>query len=71
MLTCPRLKNYNNTLGYVVMGTMLITMVMMYFIDRYAKREAEKLRLHHKKDETTIICNGVMVFLMRLLLKFF
>lgn len=44
-----KMEHYNR-LGFVVIGTMAITVVMMYFLDRYVKREAAK-NAEHKKNQ--------------------
>lgn len=47
------LEHYN-LLGYIVSGTMVITAVMMFYLNRYIKREAEKQMLHNKMHETPL-----------------
>jgi len=44
------LKNYN-TLGYVVMGTMTVTLIMMYFLNRYVQNKHASSFTPTIKDE--------------------
>ena len=42
------LEHYN-TLGYVVMGTMTITLVMMYFLNRYVQKKPKFIYTNNKR----------------------
>jgi predicted MFS family arabinose efflux permease len=42
------LKNYDY-LGYLVIACLILTVFMLYFINRYVQREAEKMKHHHKE----------------------
>ncbi|MGC4038933.1 MAG: MFS transporter [Chitinophagaceae bacterium] len=45
------LLHHYNWLGFVVMGTMLITIVMMYFLDRYVKNKPVQVPVVVRKEE--------------------
>lgn len=48
------LEHYNQ-LGYVVIGTMTITLVMMYFLDKYVQHKISRSKLPIAKEETQLI----------------